>query len=261
MPGDPSTMNEERPWGALHLAPDQPVDLSVGALRLQAKRVGGELWLFTEREDRAREGDGEWRRWAVPEDATVRLRPTTPDRLLVVSHELPFHLPGQGRAKIYVRIPLSVQVLVTGSGLQDLVVLDEPSHVLSDTWWGTVQEGELAYWLTTKARAQVSPDLFLPHMAMCTVRLENESEESLPVDKFAVRALHLSVFQREGRLWTDEVKVRYQASAEGSEIHFGGRPPRDEPQGDLLAEPRVPVKRGLQARTFDRLRTLAALGG
>ncbi len=254
-------MDDDRTWGALQLAPDVPVELSFGALRLQAKRVGGELWLFSEREDRPREDDGEWRRWAVPDDVTVHVRPATPDRLLVVSHELPFHLPGHGQARIYVRIPLSVQVVVAGSGLDDLVVLDEPSHVLSDTWWGTVQEGELAYWLTTKARAQVSPDLFLPHIAMCTVRLENHSEEPLPVDKFAVRALHLSVFRHEGRLWTDEVKVRYQDAAEGSEIRFGGRPPRDEPAGTLLAEPRVPVRKGLQARTFDRLRSLAALGG
>ena len=254
-------MTTETLWGELHLNPDEPVHLTVGALRIQLKRMDDELWLFTERDDRPQEGDGEWRRWAVPAAAAVRVRPASPDRLLVVSHELPFHLPSRGHAKVYVRIPLSVQVLVTGSGLQDLVVVDEPSHMLSDTWWGTREEGELAYWLTTKARAQVSADLFVPHIAMCTVHLENHSEESLPVDKFAVRAPHLSMFEREGRMWTDEVKVRYQAASEGSEIHFGRRPPRDEPAGTLLAGPRVPVRKGFQARTFDRLRTLAELGG
>ena len=254
-------MTDETPWGDLQLAHDETVDVTVGALRLQVKRKGGELWLLTERDDRSRDGDGEWRRWAVPDDAVVQIRPATPDRLLVVSHELPFHLPGRGQARVYVRLPLFVQARVRGTGMDEILVLDEPSHVLSDTWWGTVQEGELAYWLTTKARAEVAADLFVPHIAMCTVRLENHSEEALPVDKFAVRALHLSVFQHEGRIWTDEVRVRYLASTEGSEIRFGGAPPEGEPEGTLMAEPRVSVRRGLQARTFDRLRSLAALGG
>lgn len=254
-------MTDQRTWGEVILAPDAPVDLTLGSLHLCMKRRGGELWLLTERDDRARDTDGEWQRWAVPEDVVVHVRPALPDRLLAVSHELPFHLPGHGEADVYVRIPLFVQVLVSGGSMDELVVLDEPSFVLSDTWWGTVAEGELAYWLETKARAEISPDLFVPHIAMCPIHLENGSDHPLPVDRFAVRALHLSLFEHEGRVWTDDVRVRYLAAAEGSEIRFGAEPPEEEPAGTRLAEPRVAIRRGLQARTFNRLRSLSMLGG
>jgi hypothetical protein len=259
--GDQSTMSDLKPWGELDLAPDSVTELSIGALHLAVKRVRGEVWLLTERDDRPREGDGEWQRWAVPDGTVVRLRPSVPDRLLVVSHEHPFHLPGRGKARVYVRIPLFVQVVLSGPGMTELLVLDEPSMVLSDTWWGTIQEGELAYWLSTRARSEVSPDLFVPHIAMCPVHLENESGEALPVDKFAVRGLHLSLFRHEERVWTDELSVRYLEAGEASEIRFGGTPPKEEPRGVRLAEPRMPIRRGLQARTFDRLRSLAVLGG
>ncbi len=254
-------MTHQRTWGEVDLAPDDPVDLTLGSLRLRMKRRGSEIWLLTERDDRARDTDGEWQRWAVPEDVIVRMRPALPERLLVVSHELPFHLPGHGEADVYVRIPLFVQVVVSGARMGELVVLDEPSFVLSDTWWGTVAEGELAYWLETKARAEISPDLFVPHIAMCPIHLENGSDHPLPVDRFAVRALHLSLFEHDGRVWTDDVRVRYMASTEGSEIRFGGEAPEEEPSGRRLADPRVAIRRGLQARTFDRLRSLSVLGG
>lgn len=254
-------MTDQRIWGEVDLAGDAPVDVSVGALRLRLHRRGSELWLLTERDGRVGDSDGEWQRWAVPRDVAVHVRPALPDRLLVVSHELPFHLPGHGEADVYVRIPLFVQVVVSGVDMNELLVLDEPNFVLSDTWWGTVEEGELAYWLETKARAEISPDLFVPHIAMCPIHLENGSDHPLPVDRFAVRALHLSLFEHEGRVWTDDVRVRYMAAAEGSEIRFGGEPPRQEPSGSRLAEPRVPIRRGLQARTFNRLRSLSVLGG
>lgn len=257
-------MTHQGPWGALDLAPGETTELTIGTLHLVVRRHATEIWLRVEREAERDERDEpalEWERWAVPEDARLHLRPAAPDRLLVVSHEYPFHLPGRRSARVFVRLPVFVQGVVTSSDLDDLVVLDAPSVVLSDTWWGTVQEGELAYWLTTKARAEISDELFVPHMAMCPVRLANDSAEALPVDRFSVRALHLSLFRSGTKLWTDDVGVRYLSAAEGSEIEFGGTPPTEEPDATRVSDPRIGIRRGLQARTFDRLRTFSMLGG
>ncbi|MDZ7778541.1 MAG: hypothetical protein U5R14_01210 [Gemmatimonadota bacterium] len=255
-------MTHSPPWGTLDLAPGDSTELTIGTLRIVVRRQDTEIRLRVGRDvDWDEEADADWERWAVPEDARLHLRPAAPDRLLVVSHEYPFHLPGRRDARVFVRLPVFVQGVVVSAELDDLLVLDAPSVVLSDTWWGTIQEGELAYWLTTKARAEVSDELFVPHMAMCPVRLENESNEALPVDRFAVRALHLSLFRSGSRIWTDEVGVRYLAAAEGSEIEFGGSPPAEAPDAVPVSEPRIGIRRGLQARTFDRLRTFTMLGG
>lgn len=254
-------MTDQQPWGELALEPGVSVERTLGTLHLTVKRTRNEIWLSAERGARAGNADVDWARWAVPDNARLHLRPAAPDRLLVVSHEYPFHLPGRNTARLFVRVPVFVQAFVSSPDMDDLVVLDQPSVVLSDTWWGNVQEGELAYWLTTKARAEITDDLFVPHMAMCPVQLENESGEALPVDRFSVRALHLSLFRRGSRTWTDEVKVTYLAAEEGSEIAFGGRSPAEEPDGELISPPRVSMRRGFQARTFDRLRSISMLGG
>lgn len=249
---------EPTPWGPLPLVPDEPLTVRAGTLRGTLKRHRGELWVRTARGEGP---DSEWDRWSVDDEATVFARPAPPDRLLVVSHEHPFHLPRRRQARVFVRVPLFLKLVVRDPGGDELVLLDAPSLVLSDTWWGTVQEGELAYWLSTKARAEVKPDIFLPHLAICPVQFENQSDEALLVDKFAVQAIHLSLFRNEERTWTDEVRVRYLAPAEGSEIRMAGEPPAEDPEAERIAEPRVSIRRGLQARTFDRLRSLTTLGG
>lgn len=255
------TPNSPSPWGPLDLSPGSSRELDIGTLHLEVHRTAEEVWLRRDPRPGMPVQADEWQRWAISGDAELHLRPAGPDRLLVVSHEYPFRLPARRQAHFFVRVPLFVQVVASGPDLDDLVLSDEPAIVLSDTWWGTMQEGELAYWLNTTARAEVTDDLFVPHAGMCPVHLENGSGEVLPVTRFAVRAQHLSLFAQGGRMWTDEVRVRYHAAAEGSEIHFGGGPPDEAPGARTLATPRVALRRGLQARTFDRLRSLSMLGG
>lgn len=219
------------------------------------ERTQREVWLQVRRSgDDAVEDVEEWRRWAVPEGALLSVRPVTPDRLVVVSQEHPFHLPPHAEARVYVRIPLFVRVVASGSGRErEIVIAEVPSVVLSDTWWGTFTEGELAYWLTTSARAEVTDEVFLPHVAMCPFRFANRAEDALPVERFAVRVPHLTLFADGEHIWTDEVRVRYAAASEGSEIGFAGRPPTEAPGATRLADPRVPSRRRFHARTFGRL--------
>lgn len=258
-------------WGDVDLGPDESRTLDFGTLRLVLRRTPTEVWLRTQRTPRDPDPRREdWLRWVAGPETRVSLRPAVPDRLLVVSHEYLYHLPPHGESRIYVRIPLFVQVTLSGeergSGprsdvvVADVVVADVPSMVLSDTWWGTVTEGELAYWLTTTARVSLTDDLFLPHVGMCPIHLVNHAPHALPVDRFAVRVPHLSLFSDGDKNWTDEVSVRYAGSPEGSEIRFGGRPPSEAPGARLVTAPRVPLDRGFHARTFDRLKSLSGLG-
>jgi hypothetical protein len=249
-----------RPWGAASLQVGETRSLDLGTLRLVIRRTTGEVWLQSQRSPKLHDPDeGEWQRWAAPRESGLVIRPAMPDRLIVVSHEHGYHLPPRREAKVYVRIPLFVQVAIAEERSETTLV-DLPSIVLSDTWWGTFTEGELAYWLTTKARVAVADDLFLPHVGMCPLRLVNESADSLPIERFALQAAHLSLFSDGRKNWTDEVRVIYEDSPEGSEIRFAERPPEEATGAELLAPPRVGPARGLHTRTFDRLKSLSTLG-
>ena len=253
-------MAAETPWGALELADGETRSLDLGTLRLVVRRTAEEVWVQAQRAPRLSDpAEGDWQRWSAAPEARVAVRPAMPDRLLVVSHEHSYHLPPRREGKVYVRIPLFVQVLLEDQRTEQVLV-DMPSVVLSHTWWGTLEEGELGYWLTTKARAALTDDLFLPHFGVCPLRLFNASSDALPVQRFALQVPHLSLFSDGQKTWTDEVRVRYEGSPEGSEIRFGEEPPGEADGADLLAGPRFPATRGLHMRTFDRLRHLSTLG-
>jgi hypothetical protein len=241
------------------LEPGDQHELVLGTLQLKLRRTARELWLRVGRSPGQEWDDDPWVRWAVQATARIELLPATPDRPLVVSTEHPYHLPPHAESHIFVRIPLFVRVVVVDGGAE-IAVADVPASVLSDTWWGTFTEGELAYWLTTKARTELTDDLFLPHYGMCPLRLMNESEEALPIERFAVRVPHLSLFAEGGRTWTDRVTVRYEDSPEGSEIDFAGSAPPEAGAAKLVSAPRSPLERGFHAKTFDKLRTLSNLG-
>lgn len=260
-------------WGVVPIDSGSEVEHSLGALRLRLRRRADELWIHAAHDDEvepsasssarvAQEEEVEpgsadaesWIRWALPAGREVELRASLPDRPVVVSPEQPFFLPPAGRARVFVRIPLFVRVqLPRGDGGGE--TLEKfPTVVLSDTWWGTFTEGEVAYWLGTHARREMGPSLHEPHLAICPFVLINDSEQALPVERFAVRVAYLTLFGHGPAVWTDEVQVRYRGADEGSEIRYTGRIPADAGDVERMAASRESAPRGLHARTFGRLR-------
>lgn len=274
-------------WGPLTLGADDEVEKSLGDLRLRLRRHAEEIWMRVshdgpeewrrirtqgdgpgddperavpstgqgDRRPRIEVADEEWIRWAIRPEDGLELRPVMPDRPVVVSSEQPFFLPPEGRAQIFVRIPLFVGIQIPdgrggGSKLEEV-----PSQVLSDTWWGTFTEGEIGYWVETRARREIDPSSYEPHLAICPFLLSNASDQALPVERFAVRVAYLTLFGRDRARWTDEVQVRYKGGVEGSEIRYTGRVPEMAGDVELMAPSREKAPRGLHARTFGMLRS------
>lgn len=246
-------------WGPLPLVAGESLQRSLGELQLHVRREADEVWVGTA-------GDGEiladadWTRWSVATDDSLELKATLPDRPIVVSPELPFFLPPEGAARVFVRIPLFARLVrVDGEGRYSSLG-EFPTLVLSDTWWGGFTEGVLAYWMTTQARRTVDPELLEPLLAICPVSLRNGSDQPLPVDRIAIRVSHLTLFGRENAVWTDEVKVHYHGLNESSELRYTGHVPEDAGELDRLCDPREEPTRGLRGKTFGRFRTLSGWG-
>lgn len=252
------------PWGEIELDDGDDRLIEVGPLRLRLRRSRGELWLAHSREGEATppdmEGEGvEWSRWALPRNRDrLRLRPVLPDRPLVVEPEQTFHLMRGAEIRVYVRVPVRVQLELFGA--TDVPLEEIPTVILSDTWFGDFMEGEVAYFLPTTARREMRDELFAPHLTVCPLQLSNGASEELEVKKIALRVAHLSIFGRDGELWADETGVHYRGDEVGSDLRMAGRAPVEARDAALLTPPRTPVGRSLRARTFARLRSLPGFG-
>jgi hypothetical protein len=257
------------PWGSHPLPGDESATIRIGPSTLRVRSPDGEIWLAHvpgdgtrgPRKPRAATGaDEEWVRWPVPGDTgSLHLSPAFCDRPVVVEPEQTFRLLPRTEARIFVRVPLWARVRIPDAGGTTLTEL--PSVLLSDTWWGSLTEGEACYWLPTTARRRVDPEVFEPHLAVCPLQLLNRSDEELQVERIALRVPHLSVFVRDGDLWADETRVRYRGADEESHIEVAGTAPGEARKATRVADPRTPLSRGLRARSFARLKGLSGLAG
>ncbi len=254
------------PWGDRPLpASGETQRVDAGPLTLWFTAVENEVWVAYERAAGGpvppRDGPPDsldWSRWALSDTPhRLRLLPVLPDRLVVVKLEHPFTLLRRARARVYTRVPAWVRVETIEGGQGKATTLAEiPTEVLSDTWWGDFLTGELGYWLTIKARREITPEFFQPHMVMGTLELVNRSDDALRVDKLAWRVEHLSTYEKDGHLWAEETTVHYLGEAEGSDVRMEDKPPQEAAGAREISAARTQTK-GFSARTFHRLRALS----
>lgn len=240
-------------WGTHDVPEDREASLSLGPLHLRFTRAAGEIRLAHRRDGEKEES--RWSRWVPGHgwDGRIALTPRYPDRPVIVKPEDDFWLLKGAEARIYVRIPLVVQIEALGDPPRPVVSI--PTKILSDTWWGSPEEGELCYFLDTKARRSMAQHEFLEHLCVCPLQLKNRSPDDLLVTRIALRPQHLSVFRDGNRLWSELTTVRYQGDEVGSELDVSSRAPEEAKEPTRLSAPEVPMARGFTARTFARLRS------
>lgn len=255
--GDDRVVDTSFDWGE-HPVPDDGIArLSVGPLELRFTQRASEIRLSLART--GERGEPRWRRWAATDgwNGRIRLSPTLPDRTVVVKPDDEFSLMREARARIFVRVPLSVRVEALGD--RSTALLTVPTVILSDTWWGTQDEGELCYFLDTKARRRVQDEDFAEHLCICPLELRNRSQDDLLVTRIALRTRYLTVYRDGDQIWADETRVGYRGEVEGSSLEVAGTPPAEAGEPVLMSAPLEPMDRGFSARTFALLKH--SLGG
>ena len=197
----------------------------------------------------------------VPEETDVRrfgfrlppdsleLVPALADRPVVVSPEAPLMLPPDEEVTVFVSTPLWVRVV---AGDRESVLLDEPTHRPSDSWFGpSTMEGELCYASRTNARMNLENLPVRPHRAISVVRVKNGSTTDLNIEKLRLPTPQMSVFvTAKGRYWTEGVTLERHEKDEPAAVRFDQGPPDEAPDATLAAVPRSPSQRGLLTRTF-----------
>ena len=243
-------------WGVHTLPDERQLSLALGPLELEIRRTAGEIRIAHHRQgDRRSTGDSKWIRWVPASDwsGELALTPAFPDRPVVVRPDNEFWLTQGSEARIYVRLPLDVEIEALGPHRASLLRI--PTRVLSDTWWGSTEEGVLHYYLDTKARRAMADAEFLEHLAVCPVQLRNASDEDLLVTRIALHTEYLTLYRDGTRLWSDETRVRYRGHDEESAVSVGGDPPPEARDAELVRPAQETMSRGFSARTFARIRS------
>ncbi|MCH8566805.1 MAG: DUF432 domain-containing protein [Balneolales bacterium] len=208
--------------------------------------------------DEAKPEARKWNRWAFKASETIlEVLPMMPASPLIVRPEYPFKLVPGATARFFTRIPLTVGLYDKADGM--IKLLEIPSVVLSNTWFGDFENGELCFWLKTTARRNLEEVVFKPWLCTCPIFIQNTSDEELNIDKLCLRVERLSIFENEQGIWSDELDINYRGGDSFSDLRVSGLPPDDAKNAKLIGKPRNPARKGIAEKTFKVLNTIQSL--
>lgn len=148
-----------------------------------------------------------------------QFRPLLADRPLILQTVDDLELPPRERIDLHVQIPLGLEVQV--------LVDDKPQVLgcmrhkrLSDTWFGSVKEGELCY--NMPVRAVLSPDELsrAPDWALVRITLINHTREILKVGKICLRPKLLHLFGGAEGVYAGAVSIPFEGVGKGGTVHY-----------------------------------------
>ncbi len=255
-------------WGEFDISGHQTYYWKIGEVRLWVKHDGKEILIAHKFENEKMQdsvgkkppSDISWIRWTFPKEVTtIKILPSFPDRPVVVKPESSFNLAKRTGAQIYVRVPLWISVHASKIE-KETKILETPSVILSNTWFGDFFEGDLCYWISSGARTQIEPDIKKPYMAISPVHLLNQSDDELFVEKLALRVTNSTVYSDGQQLWSDQIRINYKGKDAISEVKFSGKPPKQVAGAALISPPRNIEKKNLLLKTFASMLDLNSLG-
>jgi len=256
-------------WAAQELESGQVYRTSIGSLCLWVRRVEDEIQVAEQRItecmlgashalqvfDGPPPGDLSWGRWIVGAKARpLLLVPQLPDRGCVVRTESTLKIPPGQEATFFVSIPIWVELRMEGK--PPLSLTEIPTVIRSNIWFGDTTAGELCYSLVSRARRLAEEADHPAHKAVCPVRIRNQAEDLLDVERFCVHVEHLNVYRGQRLLWTNEVAISFQGKDETSKVDYSRKTPSLEPNLTRVTPARIPFKDTLFKRSLGSFKSL-----
>ncbi len=265
-------MDNQNLWNARNMNDGDHCSLEAGPLHIRMERRGDEFHYHSQRAASAEgkklpeeSNTPEWQRWICGTGSvSCQLKPLTPPRAVIVRPAMPLQIvPGAG-VELFVSIPVWVQVCLTLGDHPETAVplLEEPTVVLSNSWFGLPVDGEPCFALRTRARRRIEelrPDV---HLAVCPLTLRNEASEPLAFERLCIRLQHVGIYAGQTHLWTHHGQLVYRGEETVGELKFDEEAPSGDGEVRLLSEPREQVPRGgLAQRAFDSIRNFSNFRG
>lgn len=177
------------------------------------------------------------------------LKASVPDRSVVVKPEHPVTLPREESATLFVAVPAFIQLVLLNSR-REVVLGRIASLRMSDTWFGSPQEGELCYSLPGPATLDRESLTLHPHEILCSLEVTNHSEEPLVLEKLCLRTDYMTLYCGASHLWSSMVKIQHEGSFKGTQVRYpAGQPPYESNLMELT-KPLKREERGIYRLTF-----------
>ncbi len=190
-----------------------------------------------------------WTHHISDSHTSLYILPALPDRPVVVKPVENYTVLPEMQLDILVQIPLWIQ-LYASSVKPEQLMLDIPVEAMSSTWFGDPVSGELAYSLPGELFLKMEELSPSSKYAVCPVRIRNLSDTTLNFERLSLHANQLNIYENKGRLFTNEVRVKYRGEDQQSEVQIVSGSPAMATGSSLLASARIRENKGLLQKSF-----------
>jgi hypothetical protein len=137
---------------------------------------------------------------------TMQIQPALADRPVVCRPVVSVSLLPFQEVTLYVCLPLWIQLI---TNQDEHTLLDIPTVRVCDSWFGpNTREGVISYASQVTEQLDVKPIANNKARAAIEVRIQNQSEQMLTLDKISVPAPNLSLYaDKEGQFWTPRITL------------------------------------------------------
>jgi hypothetical protein len=248
-------------WGRYSPKQGKIQQIAIGPLLIHIQWFSNEIWIASRYVDWTTTLDEplepvelDWSRFALSkEDVAVELAPSLPKLPLLLKPDDSYRLSPDAVSRMYTRIPLSVQIRTEDN---NHLIAEIPTLIQSNTWFGSVIDGELCLSHTTSARRVISDDFFMPHLIGSILEIRNNSKQDLKFDKICLRTDAMTIYSDDGQLWTDTTVITYEGSGSDGHVVHLGKAPKEAPNARLISNPRVQRSTSLALKTFELIRDI-----
>jgi len=179
----------------------------------------------------------------------LHVQPALPLKPVVLRNNKTINVSPKQSIKLYLAIPLNVQFYYSQADEEHLmheVSLD----ILSDTWFGESDNGEPAF--SIGQRVSLSPeDLELKkHEAFCPVKINNNSNHLLELQRLIIRVENLSLYQTHNQFITSRLSIDFKGPDQISNLDFSTDKSIHGDHPVLLAKARNPVTKTILGKSF-----------
>lgn len=199
----------------------------------------------------------DWQTAIGEKNNILQVLPTLPDLPLVIRADRKFTvLPGKS-VMLYVPIPICLQ-FYAGSKKKEQLIFESPSEDLSQTWFGEFHNGMLAYsWPLDLSQILVLPEQGLKHYVVCPLKLTNDANSILDVQRLLLSCEYLSIYGKDNALFTNEVKIRFKGENDVSDVQYASQAPTFIPHKALLNSARSSKISSVISKSFHFIKSLS----
>lgn len=183
----------------------------------------------------------------------IQLNSRCPSMKLIIRLHHDIKIPARGQMTCFIKIPLDVSLTIND---QEIMALS--SEVLSKTWFGDMEGGQVCYVLKNHmlhtSKAEISQ-----HYALCPVTIINTDGNELTFSKFLITPQHLSLYKNGSQVWTDCLDITFKGEQAPSKVKIKNIPNNLRSDSfELLLKPQKLLPSLLQ-HTFERVKTMSQI--